>query len=77
MTGVCGPSSLALLLACLALWNGLFDCTQEKKIFLGGLLAFVRGMNDGFDCCAGILIFLLFSFFSFLFYFRNGRIVSR
>ena len=34
-----------------------------KKIFFEGVHAFVRGVNDGFDCCAGILIFLLFSFF--------------
>ena len=54
--------------------GGLFDCTQEK--IFQGLHAFLRGVNDGFDCCAGILIFLLFSFFSFLFYFRKGSIVS-
>ena len=67
------------LLACLALdvlLGGLFDCTQEKFIFKG-LHAFLRGVNDGFDCCAGILIILLFSSFSFLFYFKNSSIVSR
>ena len=46
--------------------GGLFECTQGKILFFEGLHAFVRGMNDGFVCCAGILIFLLFSF-SFLF----------
>ena len=45
--------------------------------FFEGLHAFLRGVNDGFDCCAGILIILLFSFFSFLFYFNNSSIVSR
>ena len=36
-----------------------------NKFFFEGLHAFVRGVNDGFDCCAGVLIFLLFSFFLF------------
>ena len=56
--------------------GGLFDCTP-KKIFFEGLHAYFRGVNDGFDCCAGILIILLFSFLSFLFYFKNSSIVSR
>ena len=37
-----------------------------KKIYIyiyiyifEGLHAFLRGVNDGFDCCAGILIILL------------------
>ena len=34
----------------------------KKKKFFEGLHAFLRGVNDGFDCCAGILIILLFSF---------------
>ena len=37
-------------------------------------MPFLRGVNDGFDCCAGILITLLFSFF---FYFTKRSIVSR
>ena len=37
----------------------------KKKKFFEGLHAFVRGVNDGLDFCAGILIFLLFSFFLF------------
>ena len=49
------------------LFGGLFDCTQEKKI--EGLHAFLRGINDGFGCYAGILIILLFSFFFFSFLF--------
>ena len=53
--------------------GGLFDCTQEKQI--SGSPCLFEGMNDGFDCCGGILIILLFSFF--LFYFENSSIVSR
>ena len=41
--------------------GGLFDCTQGNK--LGSSL---KGVNDGFDCCAGVLIILLFSFFLFV-----------
>ena len=43
--------------------------TVLKKFFLEGLHASVRGVNDGFDCCAGISI-SFYSVFSFLFYKR-------
>ena len=48
--------------------GGLFECTQNFFFLFEGLHAFLRGVNDGFNCCDGILIILLFSFFfSFLF----------
>ena len=43
--------------------GGLFDCIQDN--FYEDLHAFVRGVSDSFDCSAGILIFLLSSFFFF------------
>ena len=51
VASVCGPSWYSV--------GGLFDCIQEKKKKFRVSMPLWGGMNDGFDCCVGILIFLL------------------
>ena len=46
MAGVCGPSWLVILLACLALWTFCWWDLVLKKIFFEGLHAFVGGGGE-------------------------------
>ena len=57
LVGMFGSLDITLLV-------GSLIVLKKKKIF-EGLHAFLRGVNDGFDCCADILIILLFSLFLF------------